>query len=179
MGYTTDFTGAFRFDKALTPQQADFIRQFSDTRRMKRDAVIVATMLDPTRTAAGIADVGPEGAYFVGGSEFALGQARDASILDYNKPPSGQPGLWCQWTVDHTGFYLGWNGAEKFYHYVEWLEYLIKHLFEPWGVTLNGVMTWQGEEVGDVGIITVTQNKVEKTRHTLPTPTHTQVVFDM
>lgn len=30
------------------------------------------------------------------------------------------PGIWCQWIINSNNK-LEWNGAEKFYYYVEWL----------------------------------------------------------
>jgi hypothetical protein len=53
-----------------------------------------------------------------------------------------------------------WNGAEKFYYYVKWLEYLIEHFLAPWGYVLNGTVTWQGEEGEDQGTITLADNDV-------------------
>ncbi len=38
-----------------------------------------------------------------------------------------------------------WNGAEKFYNYVEWLQYLIDKILAPRGYTLNGECQWFGE----------------------------------
>lgn len=81
-------------------------------------------------------------------------------ILDYNTPPGHQPGLWCNWELDDTGTELKWNGAEKFYNYIEWLEYLIQHFFTPWNIKLNGKIKWNGEDSDDVGLITVKNNKV-------------------
>lgn len=89
------------------------------------------------------------------------------------KEGSCQPGLWCQWVVDteatmkdgvlvETGrTYLEWDGGQKFYNYVEWLKYLIKHFFSRWGVMLNGSIEWQGEESSDKGIIVVEDNVVK------------------
>ena len=71
-----------------------------------------------------------------------------------------QPGLWCQWELDTTGTELKWDGGEKFYNYIEWLEYLIKHFFAPWGIKLNGKIRWNGEDSYDVGLITVKNNLV-------------------
>ena len=64
--------------------------------------------------------------------------------------------------IEESGVYsrFGWNGGEKFYNYIEWLEYLIKNLLEPWGYALNGEVTWQGEERDDIGKLIVTNNKV-------------------
>jgi hypothetical protein len=89
------------------------------------------------------------------------GQRHDASVLDYNKAPLHQPGLWCQWVVNETGTELLWDEGEKFYCYVEWLEYLISHFFEKWGVKLNGEISWQGDESDDRGTIFVKDNVVE------------------
>jgi hypothetical protein len=55
---------------------------------------------------------------------------------------------------------IEWDGGEKFYNYTEWLVYIINKLLEPNGYVLNGVVQWQGEEVGDVGEIFVEDNKV-------------------
>jgi hypothetical protein len=103
---------------------------------------------------------GIDGGYFIGASGHG-GQDRDDSIIDYNSPPYGQPGLWCQWTSNEEGTKLEWDGGEKFYSYVEWLEYLIEHFFSKWGVLLTGEVKWEGEDNTDMGKIIVTDNEVE------------------
>ena len=148
MGYVTDFYGAFTLDRPLAPEHAEYLRGFADTRRMKRDPQIVARLEDPVREEAGL-PIGHDGAYFVGGEGMA-GQGRDASILDYNRPPTGQPGLWCQWIPSEDGTAIEWDGGEKFYDYVEWLEYLIEHFLAPWGYVLNGRVDWEGEDRGAI-----------------------------
>lgn len=185
MGYTTDFDGYFTLDEPLTEAQATYLNKFSETRRMKRltaenrdnldelkprwahinyeaPTTPVDEMLDPVREAVGL-PVGTDGGYFVGAGGHA-GQDRDDSIIDYNEPPCGQPGLWCQWIVrdDDDGAFtiIEWDGGEKFYHYVEWLEYIIEHFLKPWGRTLNGEVHWAGEEPGDLGKIVVEDNVV-------------------
>lgn len=67
---------------------------------------------------------------------------------------------YCQWVIDDHGEGLQWDGNEKFYQYIDWLKYLIHFYFEEWGVVLSGEVLYQGEEVGDVGKIIVTDNKV-------------------
>ncbi len=89
-----------------------------------------------------------------------FGQDDDDSVLDSNKPPKGQPGLWCQWVPNKLGTAIFWNQAEKFYSYVEWLEYLLKHFLTPWGYVVDGKVDWQGEEDSDRGTILVKDNKV-------------------
>jgi hypothetical protein len=70
------------------------------------------------------------------------------------------PNSWCQWIPDPSGNFLRWDGGEKFYLYTEWLEYLIKNLLAPRGYSLNGFVTWDGEESGDVGKIEVVNNHI-------------------
>lgn len=161
MGYTTEFYGKFTVEPPLRKEHAEYLRAFSETRRMKRDvekSPVNDPASDPMRIAVGL-PVGPEGAYFVGGGGFA-GQDRDPSILDYNREPSGQLGLWCKWAPSEDGNAIEWNGAEKFYNYVRWLEYLIDNFLEPWGYVLNGVVEWEGEDRDDVGRIKVADNVV-------------------
>ena len=158
MGYTTDFEGEFLLDRPLEPEHEAYLRQFSETRRMKRDPQLASDLDDPVRIAAGL-PIGIEAAYFVGGGGFA-GQDKDNSILNYNYESSEQPGLWCQWVPTDDSEGIEWNGVEKFYHYTEWLEYVIEHFLVPWNYVLNGEVYWQGEESSDMGKLLVKDNEV-------------------
>lgn len=71
-----------------------------------------------------------------------------------------QPGLWCQWTPNGEGTAIVWDEGEKFYYYIEWIEYLIEHFLAPWGYKLNGEVSWDGESSDDRGIIRITDNVV-------------------
>lgn len=156
MGYTTEFEGEFKISPNVSEYHVKYIKAFNETRRMKRDSKICETLPDPIRLDANL-PVGEFGEYFVGGTGFA-GQGHDASVLDHNNPSRTQPGLWCGWTIENNN--LVWDGVEKFYYYTEWLEYLIKNFFQPWGYTLNGIMSYQGEEEDDFGNIVVENNVV-------------------
>ena len=158
MGYTTDFEGTCQFDTPLTPDQVAFIQKFSSTRRMKRDEASVARRADPLREAVGL-PVGTEGEYYVGADRYDCG-FNDKSVLNGNYPPETQPGLWCNWTVSDDGTEFKWNEGEKFYSYIEWLEYMIAHFFEPWGKKMSGNITWQGEDEEDTGTIIVDDNQI-------------------
>lgn len=144
MGYTTDFSGRFETNKPLTDKMFDFLKKFNETRRMGRNV----------DSAFGI-----EGEFYVFG-EGDFGQGREANIIDHNTSPSTQPGLWCQWTPSDDRMGIEWDCGEKFYSYTEWLVYLIHKILAPNGYELNGVVTWQGEETGDVGEIIVVNNRV-------------------
>ena len=170
MGYTTNFTGSLNITPPLSPEQTAYINQFRLTRRMKRDTEITATRPDPIREAVGL-PLGEQSGYFVGAAGFAgqeegWGGHAAIGVLDYNAPPAGQPGLWCQWEVSEDGN-LQWDEGEKFYSYTEWLEYLIQHFFAPWGKTLNGSIHWDGEDSEDRGMIWVKNNEVQAIQDTI------------
>lgn len=158
MGYTTDFFGKFNLDKPLTVAHAAYLKKFNETRRVKRNPDKAATLQDPVRTNVEL-PVGDEGGYFVGGVGFR-GQGDDASVTNGNKPPNGQPCLWCKWTPSADGNHIEWDQGEKFYYYVEWLKYIITHFLQPWGYVLNGQVKWQGEDKSDIGTIVVENNAV-------------------
>ena len=158
MGYTTYFSGEFTFNKPVTEELKTFINKFSDTRRMIRDNSKIKEIFPNWRELCFNGDLGVGGAYFVGGYGFA-GQREDDSIINYNSA-GNQPGLWCQWIINDNDE-LVWDGGEKFYHYVEWLEYLIEHFFAPLGCVLNGDVYYEGEDSDDFGRIIVNDNFVK------------------
>ncbi|MFD7980263.1 hypothetical protein [Streptomyces sp. NPDC059071] len=151
MGYTTHFTGAVTVTPPLNPSEIAFLRKFAGTRRMNRT-------------------LGP---YYVDGSG-PFGQGGDDDIISHNEPPKGQPGLWCSWGPTDDGTGIEWNGAEKFYNPVEWMQYLIDHFLKPgahahghpgfeaftFDHTVNGAIDADGEEPGDVWRLVVTDNTV-------------------
>lgn len=156
MGYTTNFSGEFSIKPPLSPEQVAYLQAFSQTRRMKRDATKTEQRPDPLREAVKL-PVGRDGEFFVGaGGEF--GQESSSDILEYNNPPAGQPGLWCQWAVSDDGTKLFWDEGEKFYHYDDWLQYMIDMFFKPWGRTLDGDVYWDGEDLDDRGLLQVRDN---------------------
>lgn len=156
MGYTTTFEGTFHFNKRLLDREFLYLCEFSRTRRMQRSPEILLDVPDPARTAVGL-PLGEEACYFVNQE---WDEDSEISIVDYNSPPKNQPGLWCQWVPTADGGGIKWNGMEKFYYYVEWLQYLIDNFIEPWDYILNGEVNWQGERSGDRGIILVEKNQI-------------------
>jgi hypothetical protein len=163
MGYTTDFTGKFEFNTPLDKDTLEYLTKFSNTRRMKRkfpdDVYVPSTDTSNETLMVPKSKYGIEGEFFVDGTG-DFGQDHDASIVDYNKPPSTQPSLWCGWVPSEDGKYLQWNEVEKFYEYIDWLKYLIENFIAPKNYVLNGVVHWQGEEDADIGTIQVYDNKV-------------------
>jgi len=111
------------------------------------------------------------------------GRRPDGSLGQLERHPDSQPGLWCQWVpgriTENTNWWadiiytndlrnfegcdcIAWDEEEKFYEYVPWLNYLIKHFLQPWGYTLNGRVIFRGEEEDDMGAIVVENNVVEQ-----------------
>ena len=145
MGYTTEFAGRFSLNKKLDKKTYDLLVGLNKTRRMARK-------VDKK--------YGVEGEFYVDGKGFS-GQDHEDNIIDFNSPPRTQPGLWCQWEPTEDGKFIEWDGGEKFYAYVEWIEYLIEKVLAPKGYILNGTVEWQGEESDDMGQIRITNNRVE------------------
>ena len=90
MGYSTEFDGSVSIAPPLNAHEIAYSRKFAASRRMDR----------------------ARGHYFVDDSG-PLGQGHDDDIRDSNKPPAGQPGLWCWREPAKDGTALKWNGVEK------------------------------------------------------------------
>lgn len=180
MGYQTDFEGGFTISPPLLKPQVAYVQAFNRQRHMRRDVKVIKKLPNPIRIAAGL-PVGPEGVFFLDepseygtrGQRFT-GPDADPGVLNGNVPPGGerganskgidprkaQPGLWCQWTVDDAGLVLEWDGGEKFYDYIEWLDWMDRHLFKRWDRKLNGSVTWRGEEYSDFGEMEMRNGKL-------------------
>lgn len=74
MGYTTSFEGEIQIEPPLNEAEVSYLTDFAESRRMDRT----------------------EGPYYVVPSD-NYGQTQTSGVRNYNQPPEGQPGLWCQW----------------------------------------------------------------------------------
>lgn len=144
MGYTTDFQGQFNIDHSLDDDTYNLLVGLSTTRRMKRT-------LGP--------EYGVDGEFYFDGIGY-MGQDHDPSIVNHNEPPSTQPGLWCQWRPTDDRMHIEWNEVEKFYRYIEWIDYIIQKILKPKGYRLNGEVEWRGEDPDDRGIIRIHDNTI-------------------
>lgn len=156
MGYTTSFDGQFELNKKLDPETHSFLTKLAETRRMERDPSLLPSS---GFEKYGFTSWGKCGEFYVDAGGFA-GQDRDKSVLDYNRPPPTQPGLWCQWVPTEDGTMIVWDEGEKFYDYEDWLGYIIDKVLEPRGYVLNGLVEWQGEDPSDFGQIKVENNRI-------------------
>jgi hypothetical protein len=148
MGYTTYFDGAVEIDPPLNDEEIEFLTKFAETRRMDRT----------------------KGPYYVDGGGF-MGQENEPDIINFNRPPTGQPGLWCQWIPSEDGTLIIWDEGEKFYDADVWMKYLIDHFIGsnpkaqkelPFlqGHVCNGSFQAQGEDYDDKWMLSVRDNRV-------------------
>lgn len=159
MGYTTTFEDHVTVTPPLNAEEISYLKDFATTRRMDR----------------------AEGPYFVLGPGY-YGQDATPGVRDHNRPPAGQPGLWCQWVPTEDGAGIEWDGREKFYDAAEWMGFLIDHFLKPGAVAsrdlrgsikqderlefftfdhlVEGTIYAEGEESGDLWAIKVVANDV-------------------
>jgi hypothetical protein len=140
MGYTTDFEGEFKIDRPVDEETYDLLVGLNATRRMVRDEKVVG------------AQYGVEGEFYI--------EDDNKGVLDQNREPKTQPGLWNQWEIWDDRQTISWDGGEKFYHYVKWIKYIINKILIPKGHVVNGRVCYDGEEHGDQGCIIIVNNKV-------------------
>jgi len=88
--------------------------------------------------------LGLEGGFYVGDDE----DWRCPSIVDANKPPRGQPRLWCPWMPnrDLSGLTVSLDVTND--DLPKWLRYIIKHFLAPWGYTVSGTAVWENRYRG-------------------------------
>lgn len=72
-----------------------------------------------------------------------------------------------QWVPAETLEHIVWDGNEKFYKYVEQLQWLCNWLQER-HISANGELYWSGEEAGDTGTLVVSENVVVAKPNTKP-----------
>lgn len=155
MGYTTWFNGTLQFNKPITEELKNYINSFARTRHMKRNVDKIKRIDPQWESKCFDGNLGLDGEYYIGEYSYY----NDKSVINYNIPPTNIPSLWCQWIINKNGE-LEWDGGEKFYEYVAWLNYLIENFFKPKGYVLNGVIDYYGEDDQDYGRIKVKDNKV-------------------
>jgi hypothetical protein len=148
MGYTTTFSGRVTVSPPLNAEEITYLTKFNETRRMEC----------------------AQGPYYVDRGGFMGQDHSDPLIIEYNQPPRGQPGLWCQWCPTEDGTAIEWDGGEKFYDAEIWMQYLIDHFLRPGAFaplpflqknhTVAGTIDAQGEDPSDRWQLIVEDNKV-------------------
>ena len=164
MGYTTEFEGDFVFNKPLESHHVEYLNLFYQTdrevKRIKKNESVKAKKL---REKCGL-PFGTFGQYSVCETNIA----KECGLRPYAYGKSiipGQPSSSCQWILNSAGTAIMWDSGEKFYDYIEWIEFIVKHFIKPWGYKLNGSVFWKGEDKSDRGQIDIINNKITITEN--------------
>lgn len=143
MGYTTEFSGSFyvKNGKTIDEKTIRLLRAFDhnshDYAQVKKEFQIFLTEMKSNGT------------------------------LDPNEPYEENHDGYNQWTIQNLRYFgrefqsIRWDGVEKFYGYVAWLEHIIKYLFAPSGYIIEGNVKYFGEDDYDMGFIKVENNVVK------------------
>lgn len=95
-----------------------------------------------------------------------LSVIRKIQELEYaDENPEGAPKAYSQWVPNKDLTGIVWNGQEKFYFYVEWLQWIIDTILKPEKVMITGRVEFSGEDAEDIGVIIVEEDqhvRVEK-----------------
>ena len=157
MGVHDEFLGHVTVDPPLNAAEREYLAAFSESRRWDRPSGPYAVPPHPREDDSA-----------------ADGVARDAG----NRPPPGQPGLWCDWTPCPKGCCLSHNGVEKFYGSGEWMQYVIDHFLRPgaearrsglacfdhstFDHTCTGTIAVERRDVRELSLLHVERNEVHR-----------------
>lgn len=72
-------------------------------------------------------------------------------------PAIGQPYSYCQWCITPEKCGIEWDGGEKFYDYVKWLQYIIDQIAP---IQLSGDVSYSGEDSTDNGVLRIIKGQV-------------------
>ncbi len=94
---------------------------------------------------------------FLGSFYFSRSLTEEELVL--LRGPQTGPTNQCHWEATSTE--LRWDGNPNFNEYIDWLEYLIEQFFSPRGIALNGAVQWEGDDVSDIGVISIRHNRID------------------
>ena len=160
MGYNTAWNGSLEiYDQnekrtKLPKKLADLIVGLSRTRRMARDVTLLAKRLRMSKERCERLYGTYGERYIEKDYETTMGQTQYPDIIDFNRSPPNQPGLWCDFTYNAKDRVIEWNEADKTYDGAEWIDY-INGLLQESGYYLKGTMSWEGEDPTDTGEVVV------------------------
>lgn len=151
MGYTTEFEGRFNLNKKIEDKHSLFLSNYTKTRHCSYKVKASKCMNNVNILP------GEFGEFFAPDNADYYNSRYERFITEMNNNPN-TPGLWCHWVPTEDSLGIEWDGGEKFYDYVEWLNFIIKHFLTPWGYELSGSVHFQGEDPNDFGILKVKDN---------------------
>ncbi len=168
MGYTTTFEGKVKISPPLNKEEIKFLKFFCGVAHIKRKHSEAYYFLQKRNFLTEMISKIYIQFWSFWGYELESGAQKE--IIDDGSPPDGQPSKWCQFMPTDDGHYIVWDGLEKFYYSLEWMQYLIDHFIgdDPKAKSelpflqshvLNGEMKAFGEDEEDRWILKVKNNK--------------------
>jgi len=150
--------------KSDCDEAAKLINGLARTRRMARDLTKVEEYLPKPSEEYGV-----QGELFYPDYKWpwqaCCGQNfNDPSVVEPNIPPVTQPSLWLHWVVDSTDenvMYITRDPTRGFYHYIEWMQYLIDKIIAPRNGIVNGHLKWSDVQDDEHGSIYINDNIVK------------------
>lgn len=153
MGYNTDFDGEIKINPALPKDIANYIRDFSRVKHIKRDPEVVPSLNDGKGLSYCFnGNPGPDGCYYIG---------KDESLGTGEEELDGLS-LWCDFTVSQDGSEIMWNQSSRTIKALEWISFLINHFIAPFGHVCNGTIECCGDNFDDKWEICVENNEVTR-----------------
>lgn len=104
------------------------------------------------------------------GRKLTMAEAKDLlELADDSDAAKSATGIdaYFQWVPADTLEHIVWDGNEKFYKYTDQLRWLCKWLAMR-KISAEGSLYWQGEETGDTGTLTVSDNNVFVNSNAVP-----------
>ncbi len=83
-----------------------------------------------------------------------------AEDQEYPEGPTPWPSGYCQWELTRDCMGIKWDGSEKFYDYVEYLQAILDNILKPNGLTLTGEVKYRGEDNEDYGVLRIEDGEV-------------------
>lgn len=141
MAYINKVQGQFYISPNLSESHLEYLKRFTELRRMKRDPIKTEKRLDIVRKSVNL-PAGQEGEYYVGQYVSHYEQTSAEDVIDSNQPPITQPSLWCDWKFRKNRFFMSKGDDELFYYehdvYIKWFHYLLDNFLHPWGYFVSG-----------------------------------------
>lgn len=151
MGYHTDFTGKFHFEKNASREFMEYINAFSHARHVLRNAEEIKHADPEWKKHCFHGDLGEYGEYYADPSNaFAM---PNENIIQKNVP-----GYYCEWYMPDTGTLMHNDGTDYYQDYQNWLFFLLRNFIIPDHYILNGSVYWNGEDTEDLGILVIQNN---------------------
>lgn len=146
--YKTEFYGGYKFSDNTPLYIIDYLKKYFRTCHIVRDVEKIKSVPEWEKYSF-YGNLGYEGELYVNPDDKSHG---NKNLLAITK--------WCHFSIKEKDncYYLIWNGNSAFYHYEEWLKYIIKRFLAPYNVELNGVMLSVGMEYSDSNYIVIYKN---------------------